>query len=396
MIKKRVVTALVLGAAALSVVAGCWLAYFFVEFPKQTGHHISELTVNAASVYFGAGNCLYQFDTETGALDQLHCERSRTFGKPAVDEERIYARGGQYCTAVDLLTHEVVWRADQSDRYEATYDFHYPGATVLADNTVITAGRKGIQAYEAELGTPRWQTQPGGRLTRYTYTVSDGIVWYLWKRLDQANPASLRGLDAKTGKLYQSIDPQPTARFDELVTVDGQVVIGAMDVIGRQKRIFAASPGQPQRVAWLTDIDSWGQVSSSIVEGDLVIFRSPMDTVHALRMDSGLAAWSFTAGDSGNPCPSAKSKVLVFTLAQFGDGWEDYRLDALDAASGCLVWEHYLGEEGYGVTEPVIVNNSVYIGNRDVLEVLDLETGRVLQRVEVDSTYQFRVSKSGL
>ena len=49
-----------------------------------------------------------------------------------------------------------------------------------------------------------------------------------------------------------------------------------------------------------------------------------------------------------------------------------------------------------GVTEPVIIAGAVYIGNRDSIDVLDLETGMLLWQVEVDSSYSFLVSRTGL
>ena len=61
-----------------------------------------------------------------------------------------------------------------------------------------------------------------------------------------------------------------------------------------------------------------------------------------------------------------------------------------------MIWEYYLNAEPYGITEPVISEGNVYIGNRNSIDVLDLRTGKLLQRIKVDSEYEFYVSKSGL
>jgi len=74
------------------------------------------------------------------------------------------------------------------------------------------------------------------------------------------------------------------------------------------------------------------------------------------------------------------------------------RLYGLDGATGAKIWEYALkyGDGSQGVTAPVVIAGAVYIGDRDSIDVLDLETGMLLWQVEVDSSYSFLVSRSGL
>jgi len=384
---------------AIVVVAGCPVVYFLTAYTKRTSHYISELTLDGENIYFGAGNCLYYLEAQKQILHELTCAKGHTFGQPAVDRERVYAQVGRFLVAVDLSARKLAWRTDQSGEpgfeYESTGRMlHYPGSTLRAGTTIITCRRQGLQFYNTQSGDFVWHTEPNW-MENYRYLLTDNLVWYIVESVDERDYGSLKGLAVDTGETRYTVDLRPMVRFDELLAINAQWIFGAMDRGKNDRYIFAVNREHLDRVQWFSEISYQLGVSRPTIRDDLLIVRINENEVHALNINTGQVVWSFVP-ETYQSVSYELEHIVPFRLCERYDKIHNCRLYGLDIETGGVVWEYYLNAEPYGVTEPVISKRAVYIGNRDSVDVLDLKTGKLLQRVKVHSEYQFYVSKSGL
>jgi len=395
--KKYIRISLILLALVVVVIISFPQAYLCAFYTKRTSSYISELTLNGQGIYFGAGHCLYSLDTRDHALHELQCEKGSTFGQPAVGEGRAYAQVGQFLVAVDLSNHEIVWRVDQSGEPGYEYDseqLHHPGATLLAEDIVITRRRWGLQFYNAQTGNLLWRTEPN-RMQDYTYVLDDKTVWYIVNStIDELDSGSLKGLAIDTGALNSILDLRPAVRFDELLAINDQWIWGAMDKGENPRYIFAINRQQIDQVQWFSETHfQW--TSHPVIYNNLFIIRVDDSMVYALDVNTGQVVWLFVSGANHTTLRDV-TQIVPFRLCERHDRIHNCRLYALDAATGSAAWEYYLNAEVYGLTEPVVSGTTVYIGNRDSIDVIDLETGGLLQKIKVNSVYEFYISKSGL
>lgn len=396
--KKQVKVGLILLTLVVLGVIGCPVAYFLTAYTKRTSHYISELTLDGQNIYFGAGHCLYCLDTQDQTLRELQCKKGSTFGQPAVDGERVYAQVGQFLVAVDLSTQEMVWRTDQSGEpgyeYGGSSRIHYPGSALLVEGIVITNLRQGLQFYDARSGDLLWHTEPNWMAT-HTYLLDDKMIWYIVHSIDERDYGSLKGLTIDTGTLEHTLDLRPTVRFDELLAINAQWIFAAMDRGKNRRHIFAINRQQLDQVHWFSDVYFQPGVSQPTIYNNLFIVRLNNSTVYALDVNTGQVVWSFTPGVN-QATRGDVAQIVLFSVCERDDKFHDCQLYALDAATGSLIWKYYLNAEFHGLTEPVVSGMAVYVGNRDAIDILDLETGKLLQQIEVNSEYEFYISNSGL
>ena len=386
--RKQVFAGLV--ALCLAVVGcfGCCRLWFEAFFEERTVHYISDLTSYDQNVYFSAGNCLYCLDTQDQTLRELECRGSRTFGIPAVDGKNVYVQLDQFLVAVDLSTQKTSWRVNES-QYGHLDLMHHRNHIYLTNNKIISMRREGIQVYDT-LGQLMWHVEFDW-MNRDSFQTRDGLIWYIADGMnEESGLRRLKGVDPATGNVHQIIDLPSGIRLDRLLYVDDTWIVATVAETQKLDHIGAVERAQSHQMAWISE--AFCTSCDVVIYDDLFIVHMHDSAVYALDIHTGQVMWRFDAYASNTAGDHVEWTIPVLLRAPAA------RLYGLDAATGAKIWEYALKcEDGsHGVTAPVVIAGVVYIGNRDSIDVLDLETGMLLWQVEVDSSYSFLVSRSGL
>jgi len=144
-------------------------------------------------------------------------------------------------------------------------------------------------------------------------------------------------------------------------------LIGASD-----NRLYVLAPNAAYTM-WRTNLDD--HILWSAWDGeDMAYFLTAAGSLYAASISTRRVAWQYTFDKPGCSRPTLVGDTLYV-------GNEDYRLYALDAASGTLKWKALLSGPARGV--PVVARGRVYAADsRGVLNAVDLETHQVLWTLE--------------
>jgi outer membrane protein assembly factor BamB len=383
--RKRALTGLIVLCLAILACFCCGRLYFELFFERKTSCHISGLTPYGQSIYFGAGGCLYRLDTQDRALEKLEC--TGTFGRPAVDGKRVYAQVDELLVAVDLSTGKTSWRVDES-QYGYIGSAHEGGFTSVAQDRIITMREKGIHVYDTS-GHILWRTEYGE--ASWCSSLKDGLFWHTADGVnEESGPRRLTGVDLDTGNVHQIVDLPSGIRLNRLLSIDDTWIVATVAGTEKLDHIGAVERAQPHEMAWISE--AFCRCCDVVIWDDLLIVYTGSRAVYALDIHTGQVMWRFDAY-ADNAAGDHVERIIPVLLLVPGA-----RLYGVDTATGAKIWEYALKYRygSHGVTEPVIIAGAVYIGNRDSIDVLDLETGTLLWQVEVDSSIIYLVSRTGL
>jgi outer membrane protein assembly factor BamB len=386
--RKRVFAGLAVLCLAIVGSFGCCKLWSRAVFEERTIQHISDLTSYGQNIYFGAGNCLYCLDTQDQTLRELECIGGRSFGGPAVDGENAYAQQDEFLVAVDLSAQQTSWRVNESQFGHQDF-LHHRNHIYLINNKIISTRTEGTLVYDT-LGKLMWHTE-FDEMDRYLFQAHDSLVWYIADRLGQeSGRMRLEGLDLDTGDVLQTVDLPLDIEFDRLLYVDDTWIVVRVTETHEQYHIGAVERAQSRQIAWISE--ALCVHCDIVIYDDLFVIHVGDTGVYALDVYTGQVMWKFNVYVN-NVAGDNVERIIPLLLRA-----PNLKLYGVDSATGAKIWEYDLkyGDGSHGVTAPVVIAGAVYIGNRDSIDALDLETGKLLWQVEVDSSYSFLVSRSGL
>jgi outer membrane protein assembly factor BamB len=192
-------------------------------------------------------------------------------------------------STVDTKTSAVLWSVPSTG---------VPEATTAQGDLLVVADTGIITAYHALTGKPVWQTPNQNEQGYQGADIPRGLLAAATTRLYQATAASIRSLDAATGRLgWTSAPPLAGGSYSSLIAEEG-FVYG-----------ITLTPDE---------------LKQSVTTG----------TVFALREADGSVAWSV----SDIPCDNTPSNFILSDGVLYTKDRNSTMLMALDAASGTTLW----------------------------------------------------------
>lgn len=388
--KKQTVIRLI--ALSFGVLIGCYALWRVIIFEKRTGYYISELTFSGTDLYFGAGNCLYSLDVVTQDVEQLKCiRRGRVgFARPAVNGEFVYGLSdvdALSLVAIDLSARKQAWSVDLSEA--SAYGPFSETSVFFKEGKVLLMGGMGLCVYDAKSGDLIQCTEARCISIRPEQA-------YFGERqficLDKAG--DIGELDINTGVLQKSIEFGAAVRLDALLYVDDSWILGTAEdseSYPYREHIVAIDRLHPQQVAWMSEVDFSEYVFNLRVSDGRLIFCADFYVAYALDMNTGQMLWKNSSASVAEEA-SADTEIMAFTVRE----GENSLVTALDAISGDTLWKYELVSGGRGLSDSLVNEGVVYVGNQRTIDALDLQTGALLWQVEVDSAYEFYVDRAGL
>lgn len=285
--------------------------------------------------------------------------------------------------ALDAATGEVGWSHDTRDDGPAA-QFH--GDPLLTDDLVVVGADARPQAhlygFERDGGAVRWKVPfPGGVTTQVVrhganvlavsatgevaaFELASGdLVWHA------EGPEGVRG--ARSG--------DPALAGDRLFVPWFPGVLDAYD----------AATGE---LLWRREVEGGLNTSAVVFAGEVVV-GGMAGAYHRFSPDDGRPLGRRVHGDGGGlpygdlmPTPAC----LLALEAEGGAGPAmrtsgPYSLRCLEAGQGGVRWR-YESEAELSTHRPLLDDGRVIVGARGDLRVLDLETGEVLERLDIRGT----------
>ena len=281
------------------------------------------------------------------------------------------------------------------------------GAPAVADGLVFVASLdKHLYAVELATGKLKWKTRLGpmkaspavrnGRVfvgdlegRMYCVNAADGkVLWTFDTEGEIHAGVNFHGQNVLFGShdstLY-CLDPDGKKVWD--AKVDGPINAAAA-VVGDLTFATGCSDGvlhvlDARTGKELGTIDLGGQtVATAAVHGERVFAAMESNQVVAADLRKREKVWTFEPARRARPFHASPAVAAGRVIA----GSRDKKVYALDAASGKPLWEFLT--EGMVDASPVVVGERVYVGclsDAGDFYVLDLKTGREIQRLELDS-----------
>lgn len=299
---------------------------------------------------------MYAVDAATGT-EEWHglTDLSGTVAtSPAVADGTIYAGGSDYLVlAVDAATGDLQWTVG------GDLDFGLATSPTVADGTVYAAHAGGsLFALNAETGERTWtvdvveSSQPGPP------AVADGVVYF-------SSGGTQYALDAATGERLWTNEPDshPSSGF---VVGSGRCYFLA------QEELVAIDAGTADRL-WSYPVPGITFDPPTLVDGSVIVKGES----HLSRLDAadGSVQWTFredaraenrrewTEMDLelylGGPVAAADGTLYVLAHDDAS------ALLELDAATGEVLHDYTVDEEGAGTSSPVVAGGSVYLLTSD-------------------------------
>ncbi len=228
-----------------------------------------------------------------------------------------------HLVAIDLATHEPVWKAPiQLKEVSRT------GVTVAGDVAYVGDNRGNVYAVDVATGKLRWTVSLGGFLTVPLAATGDVVVATV--QASRTVRPRVVALKASDGSQEWSTEVQASAAFATTPVIDGdQVIAGFSD---QTIRSFGLADGAQR---WVTRINGPLIFTGglAVAPGAIIAVDSIFGQVYRLDDETGAHVWDFALNRSvlRSPAVVAGGNVLVAS----GDG----RLAAIDLDTGTLVWQ---------------------------------------------------------
>lgn len=352
------------------------------EYTK-TGYHISNFRWHNNHLYFGAGYCLYQLNPRTQGLHTIRCaeNKDRIFGRPIVDDQHIFSHihvvapvivnHYHYLEALDATTSNSLWRYN-----ERWYDRDY---IFLAEGLVYTVGHSNIRAIDASSGRLSKKSKSGYTRRNHPFIIQDNTLWYAvsYGPPKEGLEGTLYRNDLQTGKT-QIIDFRPRTIFEKLIHVDEEWVI-ALGEVESSNRIIAINQKFLNRIAWESTPIHFSILNSSRYKNQLIINEDY--SVKALDITTGDQIWKIRFSTIKINTTSQSEAVTLIKATSDNPG-----LYGVDAETGLVIWKHPSTRSS---NEPLVVEDIVYTGYNNLIDAIDLKTGELLWRIDIDSAYEY-------
>ncbi len=306
--------------------------------------------------------------------------------KPIVAYDKVYSasRAGDVI-AFDKKTGKVVWKIDLSDTknersfWDSRLSALLSGGPVAGLNKIFIGSENGkIYALDAQTGELIWQENIKGEIINAP-AIESGIV--------VVNSASgiMKAFNAENGeelwKVEQDVPALTLRGISAPVIASGGVLVGTgkggvnVYLLDKGQQGWSTEIGEPTgstELERVVDVDS-----APVVFGDKIYAISSRGNLAAIELKSGRVIWKRQY--------SSYRQIAIYRNTIFLTSVRGH-VYALDRVNGIERWSN-LALANRGVTGPVIVNDSVVVGDFEgYLHWLNQETGEIVARHEVDSS----------
>ena len=374
------------------------LSNFPTPVPRQKsqGNHISNLRLIGTKLYFGAGYCLYQLDVQTQALQEIICTSDWTFNKPNLQADRIYTSvhtypdGKEVFSTIDMTSQSIVWDYEIRSRYgHWRYLNDY---TSLVDNHILLVNRDGIYGFNINSGELVWSSDHNWMSSNTPLLSNGNLLLFVQDRLKEHNDyeknGSILAIDPTADNAQEFTNLLPDFHFEQIFYLDNDQLVGlAYKQKGEHHYIVALNLQHPNEIQWSSELlFSRGEVSQVVrLDDTLVIeYRSKF---YAFDINTGQRLW-FTNPEKASISGQEAQRAFVLQATDASVDPPELAIIGLDVDTGDLVWEHPLEKTANNVY-PLTTDDTVFVGNKNRIEALDVTNGNLLWMVEVDSKYEF-------
>lgn len=316
--------------------------------PGYFRRRVESIAVDESRVYVRGGDRLVAMDTADGRRQwelvvesgsgQMTSWETLEAG-PVVGRNRVYVGNVYGATSVDASTGDAAWR-QRLDR---------DGAPLLSGNTLYFATYGELAAVDATTGAVRWQRSGGGE--RRALALHDRR---LLASVTREGDPSLAALDPRDGETLWSVSAGEDAPgWPAVVCTDGRLVASADAV-----RAFDVADGAP---LWTVDDLSHERL---LTDGERIYVLEGGAGVVALDAASGERRWrTYAASESESARAALTDDALYVAVGE--------TVAALDPATGDELFSHRLGD-GPEVIDLAATGGTLWVA-RENGEILGLE-----------------------
>lgn len=242
------------------------------------------------------------------------------------------------------------------------------GSPAVMDGTVfVGSGDGNLYAIDASSGNERWRFAPGYGIDS-SPVVANGTVFFGCGESEIAGPGEglLFAINAASGEERWRFLTSDGISSD--AAVDGDtVVISCYD--GNLYAVNTSTGNERWRTN--TGHGTWG---SPVIAGGMVFIYDHNGRFYAVDMSTGEERWSAVLGaDAVRPSPAVVDNTIFVGGCGY-DGYGGYDVNAIDAASGEILWSFPTGHPVQ--SSPGVVDGTVFIGSNDQnLYAIDAASG---------------------
>lgn len=405
MTRSRSYIALIL--ALLLTMSGCFSGWASKPF-IQKRHNISSVTLDADSLYFGAGYHLYRLNLTSRSLETIFSSDRLLIEQPIVAGGAVYFGGLQFANefghhakastffALDLETRVVKWKLPLGAGGYGSFGT-YP---VLAGDRLLVCAREHLHCLDRHSGKEFWHVD------NWMGRVSDGVtrpyvynnsVYY---KISEDAVADSRKTDENDGHWAEvalesgnrsmfPIADHPGTWEDSSGTGNGALVDGVIYGTTRINR-FGALDLKTRKMLW----EIQGTHFTRPAVDNERVFTARQDSIQAVERNTGKVLWSTPLGELAKLDLDRSKQRPAFDYENY---WsrrfalsEDVLvvqgsqgIAAFRAADGKSLW--FVKSVDEGMSEPIIWQRMVITNSQESCSIfaLDLKTGREMWRVSV-------------
>ena len=267
-----------------------------------------------------------------------------TTSSPAVSSDGQTVYIGSYddnLYAVDATTGAVDWTF-------LTGDVINSSPTVGADGTIYVGSNDGSLYAVSPDGTEKWAFAAGGEIDSTAALGRDGSTVYI-----ASFDGDLYAIDAATGHQDWAFTTGSAIASSPAIGADGTIYVGSDD-----SHFYAVNPNGTEK--WAFAASSGFDSSPAIGADGRIYVGCQNNNLYAIN-PNGTEKWAFATGAAVHSSPAIGpdgSTVYV--------GSCDYKLYAVDAASGQAVWTSPFTANDQFISSPAVGDDgTIYVGSVD-------------------------------
>lgn len=295
---------------------------------------------------------------------------------------------------IDVQTGKLVFTIERHQSIESL--------PTIADNVLYYGGDQGLYAMDLSTRTERWVFNTSTAVT--SPIVHNGVVFFgQGSAMSDPGSGAVYAVDAATGeeRWHVPMDNAVTAEIaitDSIIYVTSDMNHMQGDVVTMHQTLRALDVVTGQEIWTFTmpGVASALMTAPTVYDGIVYVSRSysadaGTGAIYALDAKTGQQIWTQTTSDGlWNPEPAVAHNGMIYIAASTPRYPRNQGIEAplyvFDAKTGTEKWTFRHGAVMYA---PSIANNMVYVatdiqaGERGAIFVLEPETGKELQKVDI-------------
>jgi outer membrane protein assembly factor BamB len=340
---------------------------------NTSGYVDSSPAVVNGTVYVGSNDDnVYALNATTGALAWKYKTGGGVDSSPAVAGGVVYIGSeDDNVYALNATTGALVWKYTTGGEVESS-------PAVTGGVVYVGSDNENVYALNVSTGTLVWNCTTEGPVYS-SPAVSNSVVYVsATAPTPQGQGGITYALNASTGTLVWNYTAPSYESLKGWITNSPLVLDDVVFVIAWYEgpipfgHVFAlnASTGAP---IWSSGVGGYVGQSDPAVAGGVIFIGTPPPVpfgygyVFALNASTGTFLWQYASRNSTIFSPSIADGVILvgagYEYSISGVPFKKYRVLALNASTGSLVWSRTTG--GWVESPPAVANGVVYAGSDD-------------------------------